>query len=101
MTMRIAVLAVAFLLMIAIIPGSRERRVRRAISAARQALMRGAVRSICPSHCEIVDEDGFATPLCLDETTQIAGSIAPGDTVDVMARFNGASFVAVSIVKTS
>lgn len=100
MTMRIAVLAVAVLLLIAVSPGRRQERVQRAMSAARQALMRGVVRTICPSCCEITDEDGFSTPLAFDDLTQIAGALEPGDRVDVLARFNGSGYVAVSIVKT-
>lgn len=101
MTMRIAILAAAILLLIAVSPGRPDERCRLAMSAARQALMRGMVRNICPSCCEITDEEGFSTPLALDDQTQIAGTVAPGDRVDVMARFNGNSYVAVSIVKTA
>ena len=94
-------LAVAVLLLIAVSPGRRQERVQRAMSAARQALMRGVVRTICPNCCEITDEDGFSTPLAFDNLTQIAGGVLePGDRVDVLARFNGSGYVAVSIVKT-
>ena len=100
MTLRIAVLAVVILLLIAVSPGRREQRVQRAMCAARQALLRGRIRRICVESCEIADVDGFCTPLVVGTTTQIAGTLAPGDHVDVLARFNGSGYEALSIVKT-
>ena len=99
--MRIALVAVAVLMLIAILPGRREERIQKVMSTARRVLMRGSVCSICPECCEIIDADSFTTPLRLNPETQIAGAIAPGDHVDVLARFNGQGYVAVSIVKTA
>ena len=92
-------MATAMLLIIAVSPSKRDRAGRPIGNAARRVLMRGLLRAICPECCEIVHEDGLSTTLALDAATQIAGTPTAGDEVDVLARFTGSGYVALSIVR--
>ena len=99
--MRLAIVATAVLLLIAVTPARNDHRGgRRRPTSARQVLMRGLIRSICPGCLELIHDDGLATTLAIDQETQIAGSPSPGDRVDILASFTGREYVARSVVKT-
>jgi hypothetical protein len=102
MILPLAVLATTALLFVAICPTKHSvppsGRVPRSGS---RALMRGVIRTICPTCCELVDDDGLSTLVTMMGETLVAGGPAAGDRVDVLADFTGSRYVAVSIVKTS
>jgi hypothetical protein len=102
MTLKIALMAVAALVLVALSPTQTESRVQRVLRTvvSSQTPMRGIIEQICPECCRFVDESGQAITLMLREKTLIAGSVAAGDHVDVLAMIEAGETVALSIVKT-
>ena len=100
-TLNIALIAVAVLLLVALLPHKNDLQTIETMRRARRALMKGMVRSVCPECYEIADENGLITRVELAPLTLVAGAPAEGDRVDVLAEFTGARYIAVSVVKTA
>jgi hypothetical protein len=100
-TLKNVLIAVTSLLLVAFIPHKGDGKTIPAMRRARRALMKGVVRSVCPDCYEIADADGLVTRVELAPLTLVAGAPEEGDRVDILAEFNGARYIAVSVVKTA